>query len=126
MCSASRLPVIGVPVCGDDAGQAGGADEAQKRVRLLCGVDESLFTGDGAAQEIGVVRHRSYGDLGDDEVSRLARVGRSSDLDLSGVAHALSLPAADGVRTRCSVGGSRYDEGRAEPGHRHRQNQDPQ
>ncbi|CAM5692850.1 hypothetical protein SALBM311S_11119 [Streptomyces alboniger] len=82
-----RLPVVAVPVRGDDGRDAVVTDRAEQGVRVVGGVDQQLLVGGPAAQQIGVVVHRADRDLGDHQVLELVHVGGSADRHLSAVRH---------------------------------------
>src|ERR1017187_4972978 len=51
------LPVIPVPVRGDDPGHRRGPDDLQQRGRIVGRVDEHGLTGLAAGEQVGVVIH---------------------------------------------------------------------
>jgi len=81
------LPVVGVPVGGDHRGQPVRADEVEQALGLGRGVDQRLRAGAPTAQQVRVVVVRADRELADDQSGQLVDVGRSPDVDVSGVGH---------------------------------------
>lgn len=71
-----RLPVVAVPVGGDDGRDAVVTDHAQQRPGVVRRVDQQLLVGGPAAQQVRVVLHGADRDLGDHQVLEFVHVGR--------------------------------------------------
>ena len=82
-----RLPVIGMAMGSQDGRDRRSLEGHQlpKPGRLVGGVDEQAFAGRGAPQQVGVVRHRPDGELGDGQCRQPSDVHGAADRDLAGV-----------------------------------------
>jgi DNA-binding transcriptional ArsR family regulator/uncharacterized protein YndB with AHSA1/START domain len=90
-----RLPVIGVPVRGDDRLDRRVPDHLDQPARFVGRVDEQALTRAGAAQQVGVVVHRAHGYLGHGQAVDLTSVRRAADMNLSRVSHLQNLYRTD-------------------------------
>ena len=99
-----RLPVVAVPVRGDDRGQRSVADQAKERLRLVRGVDQQQLAGVRAAEQVGIVVHGADGDLGDGQAGKLPALRLAAHGYVAGVAHgvlSVVLSVLSTARTRC-------------------------
>jgi hypothetical protein len=78
-----RLPVVLVPVGGDDPLEPAVTDQPQQRGRVVRRVDQHLLVGLAAAEQVGVVVHRPDGDLRDHQLGQLVGLHGTADLDVS-------------------------------------------
>src|SRR5690606_24400471 len=110
-----RLPVVPVPVGGDDGGDAVVADRAEQRAGVVGRVDQQLLVGGPATQQIGVVVHGADRDLGDHQVLEFVHVGWAADRHPTAVRHGRQ-PIAHGPRgrPRTSSGSARAGRMRAQ------------
>ena len=84
---SQRPDVVPVLVGRDEVIEAAAAlaDEGGESRHVVGGVDEQLFTGLAAGEQVGVVRHLGHRDLADDEMLERADVRRATRLDVTRV-----------------------------------------
>ncbi len=85
------LHVVAVAVARHHRRKAAGTDEAQQRVGFVRGIDQELLACCGASQQVGVVVHRAYRDLGNGQSGQLPDVRRPADTHRAGVAVTVDL-----------------------------------
>ncbi len=78
--------MVTVTVARDHGREPSLADETQQRPGLVRGVDQELLAGCGASQQVGVVVHRAYRDLGNGQSGQLPDVRRPAYHDRAAVA----------------------------------------